>query len=168
MPNVHRDGDIPLGYAAADAFAPPGHRRQHGHHDDQQQQQQERVRGRNRLKKRISQRNSGTQHVPDQNGYESDQSPSRAPQQENIPPGAPPMYPGQQGQQPGMVQVSLVLFLSFKFFVEFVGYLNHRLKIPTNHLQQFFGKKEKLSIHLDTYRSKAILSEISEIVCLIM
>ncbi|WAR31313.1 AKuncharacterized [Mya arenaria] len=76
LPNVHRDGDIPLGYAAADAYAPPGHQK---HRRDDGQQGDQRPRGRNRLKKRISQRNSGTQHAPDQNGYESDQSPNRAP-----------------------------------------------------------------------------------------
>lgn len=73
LPNVNRDGDIPLGYAAADAYASPRHK----HKKEEAQVEESRTRGRNRLRRRIHQRNMGTQHLPDQNGYESDQSPTR-------------------------------------------------------------------------------------------
>ncbi|XP_045200672.2 uncharacterized protein LOC123554492 isoform X3 [Mercenaria mercenaria] len=74
LPNVNRDGDIPLGYAAADAYASPRHKQKH----EESPAEESRTRGRNRLRRRIHQRNSGTQHYPEQNGYESDQSPTRA------------------------------------------------------------------------------------------
>lgn len=73
LPNVNRDGDIPLGYAAADAYASPRHK-----HKTEEPEQESRTRGRNRLRRRIHQRNTGTQHYSEQNGYESDQSPTRA------------------------------------------------------------------------------------------
>lgn len=73
LPNVNRDGDIPLGYAAADAYASPRHKPK-----TEEPVEESRSRGRNRLRRRIHQRNMGTQHYPEQNGYESDQSPTRA------------------------------------------------------------------------------------------
>ncbi|XP_060552323.1 uncharacterized protein LOC132713685 isoform X4 [Ruditapes philippinarum] len=73
LPNVHRDGDIPLGYAAADAYATPRHK----HKQEEPPVEESRTRGRHRLRRRIHQRSMGTQHIPDQNGYESDQSPTR-------------------------------------------------------------------------------------------
>ena len=74
LPNVQRDGDIPLGYAAADSYASP--RRRKG--GEEQSADPGQSRGRHRLRHRIKQRNAGTQHIPEQNGYDSDQSPVRA------------------------------------------------------------------------------------------
>ncbi|KAL4219291.1 hypothetical protein ACF0H5_021871 [Mactra antiquata] len=73
LPNVNRDGDIPLGYAAADAYATPRHKSK----QDDRPEEESRTRGRNRLRRRINQRNTGTQHYSEQNGYDSDQSPTR-------------------------------------------------------------------------------------------
>lgn len=77
LPNVNRDGDIPLGYAAADAYAPQRHKHKHGEGG----KEESRSRGRNRLRQRIHLRNAGTQHYLEQNGYDSDQSPTRGTQE---------------------------------------------------------------------------------------
>lgn len=78
LPNVHRDGDIPLGYAAADSYASPRRRQM----TEEQSADPSQSRGRHRLRHRIRQRNAGTQHMPEQNGYDSDQSPVRVPAEE--------------------------------------------------------------------------------------
>lgn len=75
---MNRDGDIPLGYAAADAYATPRHKNKHS----EPGREEPRSRGRNRLRQRIHQRNAGTQHYTEQNGYDSDQSPTRGVSQE--------------------------------------------------------------------------------------
>lgn len=79
LPNVNHDGDIPLGYAAADAYATPRHSRKP---KQEEVQEESRSRGRNRLRHRIHQRTTGTQHHPEQNGYDSDQSPTRVQREE--------------------------------------------------------------------------------------
>ena len=75
---MNRDADIPLGYAAAESYATPRHK--HKHRGDGEKEEP-RARGRNRLRQRIHLRNSGTQHYAGQNGYDSDQSPTRATQE---------------------------------------------------------------------------------------
>lgn len=93
LPNVNRDGDIPLGYAAADAYASPRHK----HKNEDRRAEETKSRGRNRLRQRIHQRNTGTQHYAEQNGYDSDQSPVRGTQE--VPLHSPQGHYGYHPQQ---------------------------------------------------------------------
>ncbi|XP_052221934.1 uncharacterized protein LOC127838312 isoform X2 [Dreissena polymorpha] len=88
LPNVNRDGDIPLGYAAADAFASP--RQRHKHKRDEANQEQQAARGRHRLRRKIGLRNAGIQP---QGEPPVEQSPALGPQEE-----APHGAAGVQGQ----------------------------------------------------------------------
>ena len=80
----NRDGDIPLGYAAAESYATPRTPRRQKEETERGSESQ----GRRRLRQRIKQRSTGTQHFPDQNGYDSDQSPTRGRADEVQPPSA--------------------------------------------------------------------------------
>ena len=85
---MNRDGDIPLGYAAADAFASP--RQRHKHKRDEANQEQQAARGRHRLRRKIGLRNAGIQP---QGEPPVEQYPALGPQEE-----APHGAAGVQGQ----------------------------------------------------------------------